>query len=44
MSKSYIDCLREISSNELYEGLLGYGLFADKLPPVFTSKKFYAYC
>lgn len=44
MSRSYIDCLRAISSDELYEGLLGYGLFADKLPPVFTSEKFYAYC
>ena len=44
MSKSYIDNLNEISSDEVFEGLLAYGLFADKLPPVFTNKKFYNFC
>ncbi|MCI2242341.1 RNA-directed DNA polymerase [Adlercreutzia faecimuris] len=34
----------EISSDDLYTGLLGYGLFADKLPPMFTSKSFAADC
>ena len=34
-NKSYIECLREISSDELYDGLLGYGFFAEKLPPIF---------
>lgn len=33
----------DISSDELLEGLLGYGLFADKLPDVFTSEPFYQY-
>lgn len=43
-NKSYIECLREISPDELYDGLLGYGLFAEKLPPVFTSEYFLEYC
>ena len=34
----------EISSDELYEGLLAHGLFSEKLPPVFTSEDFYKYC
>ena len=37
MDKKYADFMDEISSDELYEGLLAYGLFTDKLPPVFTS-------
>lgn len=36
--------MREISSEELLKGLLGYGLFAEKLPPIFTSRTFYDYC
>ncbi|WP_050791201.1 hypothetical protein [Oribacterium sp. oral taxon 108] len=42
--KSYMDCLNEITSDELFEGLLAHGLFAEKLPPIFTSKVFYEYC
>lgn len=42
--KSYIECLDEISAEELYEGLLGYGMFSEKLPPVFSSKHFLDYC
>lgn len=34
----------EISSDELYEGLLAHGLFAEKLPPVFTAVPFFNYC
>lgn len=34
----------EITSAELYEGLLGYGMFANKLPPIFTSVPFFDYC
>jgi hypothetical protein len=42
MSKSnYIDCLNEISNEELFEGLLGYGYFSEKLPPIFSSVMFY---
>lgn len=33
----------EISSDELYEGLLAHGLFTEKLPPVFTAEEFYHY-
>lgn len=44
MEKSYYDFYEEISDNELVEGLLGHGMFAEKLPPVFTSEPFYMYC
>lgn len=44
MDKKYTDFMDEISSDELYEGLLAYGLFTDKLPPVFTSVPFFDYC
>ena len=44
MSKSYCDFIDEITSDELYEGLLGYGMIAEKLPPVFTSVPFFNYC
>ena len=37
MAKKYSDFLREITSEDLFRGLLGYGLFAEKLPPCFTS-------
>lgn len=42
--KSYMDCLDEITNIELYEGLLGYGMFAEKLPPIFSSMQFLDYC
>lgn len=38
--RNYIDFMDEISAEDLYEGLLGRGLFADKLPPMFTSEPF----
>lgn len=44
MGKTYTEYLEEISSDELYEGLLGHGMFANKLPPIFTSVPFYDYC
>lgn len=44
MDKKYSDFMDEISSDELYEGLLAYGFFAEKLPPVFTSVPFFNYC
>lgn len=43
-TKLYSDYLDEISDDELYEGLLGHGLFTDKLPPLFTSETFYQFC
>ena len=36
--------MHEISGSELYESLIGHGLFTDKLPPIFTSEEFYKYC
>lgn len=44
MDKKYSAYLDEISADELYEGLLGYGMFANKLPPIFTSAPFFKYC
>lgn len=44
MDKKYADFMDEISSDELYEGLLAYGFFAEKLPPVFTAVPFFNYC
>lgn len=44
MEKSYSDFMKEISVDELYEGLLAHGLFAEKLPPIFTSEAFYNFC
>lgn len=35
--------MNEISSDDLYKGLLAYGLFTEKLPPIFTSEEFYKY-
>lgn len=44
MYKSYADYMDEISADELFEGLLGYGLFADKMPPCLSSEAYYSYC
>ena len=37
MSKSYAEFMDEITPDELYEGLLAYGFFAERIPPVFTA-------
>lgn len=42
--KSYFECMEEINDEELYNGLLAYGLFSEKLPPVFSSENFKKYC
>lgn len=42
--KKYIEYMREISKEELRKGLLGNGLFAEKLPAIFTTQSFYDYC
>lgn len=44
MEKSYLDHMESITSEELYRGLLGYGLFGEKLPPIFSSIDFYEWC
>jgi hypothetical protein len=42
--KSYVDCMDEISAEELYEGLLVHGMFSSKLPPIFSAESFGEYC
>ena len=42
--KKYFDYLYEITADELYEGLLGYGLFSEMLPPFLCSDAFFNYC
>ena len=37
----YADLTNEIDADDLLEGLLGYGLFADKIPDFLTSKPFF---
>lgn len=41
MTMIYFDTLQEISEQELLEGLLGYGLIAEKIPNFLTSESFY---
>lgn len=43
-NRAYISFLNEITDGEIFEGLLGYGLFSETLPPVFTSESFMLYC
>lgn len=42
--KKYMDYMTEIDSDELYKRLLVYGMFAEKIPPIFASEPFYDYC
>ena len=44
MEKKYSQYMDEITDVELYEGFLAYGMFANRLPPVFTSVPFFDYC
>lgn len=44
LNKSYCSFMDEITADELYEGLLAHGLFAEKMPQVFTSVPFFDYC
>lgn len=44
MEKKYCNYIDDISADELYEGLLGHGMFTNKLPPIFTSEHFFNYC
>lgn len=41
--KKYIDYKNDISETELYDGLVGYGLFAEKIPNFLTSVDFLAF-
>lgn len=42
--KTYSDNLNEISKEELFDGLLGHGLFAEKIPPFLSSESFLDFC
>lgn len=41
--KSYYEHITDFTDTDIYEGLLGYGLFPNKIPPFLTSKPFYDY-
>lgn len=36
--------MEEITEDMLFDGLLGYGLFSEKLPPIFSSEEFLNFC
>ena len=36
--------MKAITKEKLLEGLVGYGLFSEKLPPFLTSEDFYSFC
>ena len=44
MLKTYSDFMNEITSDELYNRLIQYGLFSEKLPPIFDCSSFLSYC
>ena len=44
MAIKYSEFMQEITKEELLEGLLGYGMFAEKIPPIFTSIPLYNFC
>lgn len=37
---TYSECINQISKNEIFSGLLGYGLFSERLPPFLTSETY----
>lgn len=41
--KSYYKHINDFTDTEILEGLLGYGLFPNKVPPFLTSRPFYDY-
>ncbi|MFM2345224.1 MAG: hypothetical protein RLZZ210_1838 [Pseudomonadota bacterium] len=38
---TYAKCIFELTQENLLEGLLGFGLFAEKIVPIFTSESFF---
>ena len=44
MTKKYYEFMNEFSPDGVFEGLLSYGLFSEKLPPFLTSESFFKYC
>lgn len=41
--KTYSEYQNEITSDQLYKGLLVHGMFAEKLPPIFSMESFWDY-
>jgi len=41
--KKYYEYMKKITPEELFQGLLGYGLFPEKVPPMFTTSFFPEY-
>ena len=44
IQKRYSDFLNELDADHVYRGLLGYGMFANRLPRVLTSEIFLIFC
>lgn len=44
MTISYSEHMKGITKEKLLEGLVGHGLFSEKLPPFLTSEDFYSFC
>ena len=42
--KRYEECMNEITVEEIYKGLLVYGMFPNRLPPIFSAESFGQYC
>lgn len=42
--KTYYDFMSEIKPDELYDSLVSYGMFSEKLPSIFTGDLFLNYC
>ena len=40
---TYYECIKQISSEEIFDGLLGFGLFSERLPPFLTSEPYLNY-
>lgn len=42
--ESYTVHMLRLTAQYVYRGLVGHGLFSEKLPPIFTSEQFLSYC
>ena len=40
---TYYECIKQITSEEIFDGLLGFGLFSERLPPFLTSEPYLNY-